>query len=619
MSSTNILFLIDDVIEDREVLTPLRVLALFGHTLHIASPQREAGEKISLPRATNRSTTAKPDEEHASITLNATLAEAKLPEFDALVLAFGRTSDGVLEDDRLLRIIRFFAEEAGKPVIGLGSGVLALVAADVVRGHRVTCARELAAGVRRAGAEYVESAPSGAVVDRNLVTGVEGGDFPEWIVLLLDALGRGKRENHADPALYANVCRSRESLDTACSPSRFDRGLSTLKAISGGGNYKQFIQTLNRLSPEFGDLLVEVGYADIVSRPGLSLKSRELVTVAALTALGNAPAALKFHCGGMLNTGWSARQLVESVLHAVVYAGFPAVSSALKLVSEVLRERNIELESSPDEPSGGSREIPAEVLKLMVAHDALGGRMEPLLVALIAKFAYGEIWSRPGLSVKDRQLATLAMVMSKGNHIAAVCKHVEGCLMLGWTRAELVEVLIQMTGYIGWPLTLAVTGPALEVFDRFEEDGLPDTSLASVESESFDVQATQAPSPVPQWLETLNARSASREQKSKGADEIGTVLARYSAEFFGGRATGRLGKLDAKTREIAIIAALTATGRMVDMEPLERHVNAAIDVGVQWCEIAEAMELMLPYAGFLSVKQSMGYAYTTCAERPFTS
>ncbi|CAB3774259.1 hypothetical protein LMG29542_07675 [Paraburkholderia humisilvae] len=513
-----------------------------------------------------------------------------------------------------MKIIRLFAGEAGKHVIGVCGGVQSLIAADVVRGHRVTCNPELASDVRLAGAEYVETTPSGAVLDRDLITGIEGDYFPEWIALLQDALRQGERENREyPPASRTSVCWPNEGLDTASPPSRFDQGMLTLEAISGE-NYKKFIQTLNRLSPDFGVLLVETGYADLISRPALTLKSRELATVATLVTLGNATSALKFHCAGMLNTGWSARELVETVLHAVVYAGFPAVSNALRLVSDVLREHKIDPESSRDELPSGNREIPAEVLTLMVAHDALGGRIEPVLATLISKFVYGEIWSRPGLSVKDRQLATLAMAMTKGNQVAAVCKHIKGCLMMGWTRAQLVEVLIQMTGYIGWPMTLAVAGPVLEVFDRFDEEGLPPIPKDPIAREVFEVQAI---SPVPGALAHKGC-ATSCKQKFNVADDIGAVLARYTTEFFGAKTVGRSGKLDGKTREIAIIAALTATGRTVDTESLESHVNTAIDLGVQWCEIVEAMELMLPYTGFEAVKQAMGYAHATGEERPFT-
>src|SRR3989442_723979 len=80
------------------------------------------------------------------------------------------------------------------------------------------------------------------------------------------------------------------------------------------------------------------------------------------------------------------------------------------------------------------------------------------------------------MSVKDRELATLAMVIANGNQDNAVRYHVEACLRAGWTREQLTEVLIQLPVYVGWPKALTATGPALEVFQREEHEGLPPAS-----------------------------------------------------------------------------------------------------------------------------------------------
>jgi len=69
--------------------------------------------------------------------------------------------------------------------------------------------------------------------------------------------------------------------------SRFEQGLAKLKEIDGEMG-EAVIEALQDVSPDLGRYIVEFGFGDIYSRPGLDLKSREIATVAALTALGNA-------------------------------------------------------------------------------------------------------------------------------------------------------------------------------------------------------------------------------------------------------------------------------------------------------------------------------------------
>ncbi len=71
------------------------------------------------------------------------------------------------------------------------------------------------------------------------------------------------------------------------------------------------------------------------------------------------------------------------------------------------------------------------------------------------------------------ELATLAIVMALPNQHPAVRQHLKVCRRLGWTRKELTEVLIQLTGYIGWPLVLPLTRIALDVFAQPTKTILP--------------------------------------------------------------------------------------------------------------------------------------------------
>ncbi|HWR26230.1 MAG TPA: carboxymuconolactone decarboxylase family protein, partial [Methanosarcina sp.] len=77
------------------------------------------------------------------------------------------------------------------------------------------------------------------------------------------------------------------------------------------------------------------------SRPGLDLKSREIATVAALTALGNARPQLKVHINAALNVGCSKEEIIEIIIQMAVYAGFPAALNAMFAAKEVFQERGL--------------------------------------------------------------------------------------------------------------------------------------------------------------------------------------------------------------------------------------------------------------------------------------
>jgi 4-carboxymuconolactone decarboxylase len=121
--------------------------------------------------------------------------------------------------------------------------------------------------------------------------------------------------------------------------TRFDRGLLVLEALDREQGAR-ILASLDEIAPDFGRLLVEFAFGDICARPGLDLKARELATVAALTALGTAPAQLRVHIGAALNLGWSREELTELIMQMAVYAGFPAALNGLAAAKEVFAARD---------------------------------------------------------------------------------------------------------------------------------------------------------------------------------------------------------------------------------------------------------------------------------------
>jgi 4-carboxymuconolactone decarboxylase len=118
---------------------------------------------------------------------------------------------------------------------------------------------------------------------------------------------------------------------------RYLRGTEALAAIDGKAGEK-VIDALADISPDFARYIIEFPFGDIYSRPQLDLRAREIATVAALTALGNATPQLKVHIEASLNVGISRQEIVEVIMQMAVYAGFPAALNGLFAAKEVFAE-----------------------------------------------------------------------------------------------------------------------------------------------------------------------------------------------------------------------------------------------------------------------------------------
>lgn len=121
---------------------------------------------------------------------------------------------------------------------------------------------------------------------------------------------------------------------------RFQSGLNKLTEIDGEAG-KKVIDSLSAIAPDLAKYTIEFPFGDIYQRPGLDLQSRELATVAALTALGHCPAQLNVHINGALNVGCKPEEVIEVIIQMAVYAGFPAALNGMFVAKEVFAERAI--------------------------------------------------------------------------------------------------------------------------------------------------------------------------------------------------------------------------------------------------------------------------------------
>ena len=121
---------------------------------------------------------------------------------------------------------------------------------------------------------------------------------------------------------------------------RYKSGLNKLKEIDGEAGQK-VIDSLASISPDLAKYTIEFPFGDIYQRAGLDLKSRELATVSALTALGHCQPQLNVHINGALNVGCKPEEIREVIIQMAVYAGFPAALNGMLVAKEVFIDRGI--------------------------------------------------------------------------------------------------------------------------------------------------------------------------------------------------------------------------------------------------------------------------------------
>ena len=131
-----ILMLVGDFVEDYEVMVPFQALQAVGHTVHAVCPGKKAGQKVRTAIHDFEGDQTYSEKRGHDFALNATFAEVKAEDYDALVISGGRAPEYLRLDQDLLAVVRHFFE-ADKPTAAICHGAQILTAAGVVKGRRV--------------------------------------------------------------------------------------------------------------------------------------------------------------------------------------------------------------------------------------------------------------------------------------------------------------------------------------------------------------------------------------------------------------------------------------------------------------------------------------------------
>lgn len=199
-------------------------------------------------------------------------------------------------------------------------------------------------------------------------------------------------------------------------------------------------------------------------RPGLSVRDRSVVTVAALIAR-NQTAGLPAYVRLALDAGVKPSEISGIVTHLAFYAGWENAMAAIAATKPVFAERNIGADQlAPAQMSPLPNDEKAEAERAVSVNKALGSAA-PALVQDTTDVLFHDLWLRPDLSPRDRSLVTISALIATGQ-LQQLPGHLARALNNGLTETEASETISHLAYYGGWPNAFSAAAIAKTVFEK---------------------------------------------------------------------------------------------------------------------------------------------------------
>ena len=217
--------------------------------------------------------------------------------------------------------------------------------------------------------------------------------------------------------------------------------------------------------------------------------------------------------------------------------------------------------------------------------------ISPDLVKYMIEYSFGDIYSRDGLDLKSKEIAVVASLTALGNAQPQLKVHINGALNVGCTINEVKEIILQMSGYSGFPTCINAMNALKDVLNEREKQGIKDC---------IGDEPTNKISPMDRYevgvKELSELDSNQVELLEKTYNEFSPDLVKLVVNSYADIIARN--NLNKKYRQIATIAALTALGNAKPQ--LKFHINAGLNVGLTADDVKEIMLLMTVYSGFPS-------------------
>ncbi|ACL17749.1 carboxymuconolactone decarboxylase family protein [Methanosphaerula palustris] len=252
-------------------------------------------------------------------------------------------------------------------------------------------------------------------------------------------------------------------------------GREKLREIDGEAGVR-VEETMKKICPDLARYIVEYSFGEIYAREILDNRTKEQAVVAALTAMGTAAPQLKVHIHAALHVGCTPEEIREVIIQMNGYAGFPATLNAVGTLMEVLKETRQTLsKESVHAGTEGRYERGKEMLAQIAPaqEQVLRETFDPInpdITKYVIEFAYGDIYARGILPIRNRQAATIAALAAMGTAPSQLKFHISGGLRAGLSEAEIVEIMLLVSIYAGFPAALNGILATHEVAKMLQED-----------------------------------------------------------------------------------------------------------------------------------------------------
>lgn len=188
MPAKKILMICGDYCEDYETMVPFQTLLAVGHQVHAVCPDKKAGDHIKTAIHDFEGAQTYSEKPGHNFTLNASFADIKAEDYDALVIPGGRGPEYLRNNEAVLTAVRHFFT-ANKPVAAVCHGAQLLAGAGVLKGRTCSAYPACKAEVVLAGGSYADIAVDQAYTDGNLVSAPAWPAHPQWLAQFLALLG----------------------------------------------------------------------------------------------------------------------------------------------------------------------------------------------------------------------------------------------------------------------------------------------------------------------------------------------------------------------------------------------------------------------------------------------
>ena len=188
MAAKKILMLVGDYVEDYEAMVPFQALQMVGHTVHAVCPDKGLGDTVRTAIHDFEGDQTYSEKPGHNFALTADFASLKVEEYDALVVPGGRAPEYLRLNEKVLAIVRYFAETK-KPIASICHGLQILAVAGVLTGKCASAYPAVGPEVNASGGEYQDIGMADAHVDGNLVTAPAWPAHPAWLAEFLKLLG----------------------------------------------------------------------------------------------------------------------------------------------------------------------------------------------------------------------------------------------------------------------------------------------------------------------------------------------------------------------------------------------------------------------------------------------